>query len=217
MLDIKKLLTKIMQELSTQSREAGIIEMFAGATAPTGWLICDGAAVSRTDYAALFAVIGTTYGTGDGITTFNLPDMRGRFPLGVGNGTATGHVNHALASKGGNENLITPYHNHSVSITSGAGSAHRHGPSTTGESYLYVDASPGNAQFAINTSGTRYTVGYSAAGHFHGRGQTANESAHTHSVSGNTGYAGANGNATGANMPPYIGINFIICAGEETV
>lgn len=51
-------------------------------TAPTGWLICDGSAVSRTTYADLFAVIGTTYGAGDSSTTFNLPDFQGRVPAG---------------------------------------------------------------------------------------------------------------------------------------
>src|SRR5215469_16888224 len=49
---------------------------FAGATAPSGWLMCDGSAVSRTTYSALYAVIGTAYGAGDGSTTFNLPDMQ---------------------------------------------------------------------------------------------------------------------------------------------
>ena len=52
-------------------------------TAPTGWLLCNGAAVSRTTYASLFAVIGTIYGSGDGSTTFNVPDFRGRVPAGV--------------------------------------------------------------------------------------------------------------------------------------
>jgi len=51
-------------------------------TAPTGWLLCDGTAVSRTTYASLFAVIGTTFGTGDDSTTFNVPDFRGRVPAG---------------------------------------------------------------------------------------------------------------------------------------
>jgi microcystin-dependent protein len=53
-------------------------------TAPTGWLLCNGDAVSRTTYADLFAVIGTTFGTGDGSTTFNVPDFRGRVPAGDG-------------------------------------------------------------------------------------------------------------------------------------
>lgn len=62
---------------------SGIVLPFAGATAPTGWLLCQGQAVSRTTYAALFAVIGATYGAGDGTTTFNVPDMRGEFPRGL--------------------------------------------------------------------------------------------------------------------------------------
>ncbi|MEO8391769.1 MAG: tail fiber protein [Chloroflexota bacterium] len=62
--------------------------------APLSWLLCDGSAVSRTTYAALFAAIGTTYGVGDGSTTFNVPDLRGRFPLGKDNmgGTSANRV-----------------------------------------------------------------------------------------------------------------------------
>jgi microcystin-dependent protein len=61
---------------------AGCIMPYAGATAPTGWLIADGSAVSRTTYADLFAVVGETYGAGDGSTTFNVPDLRGKIPVG---------------------------------------------------------------------------------------------------------------------------------------
>ena len=60
----------------------GLVMPFAGQSTPAGWLLCDGAAVSRTAYAALFAAIGTTYGQGDGRTTFNLPDLTGRFVQG---------------------------------------------------------------------------------------------------------------------------------------
>ena len=60
----------------------GSITMYGANTAPTGWLYCNGAAVSRTTYAALFAVVGVTFGTGDGSTTFNLPDMRAEFVRG---------------------------------------------------------------------------------------------------------------------------------------
>lgn len=63
----------------------GAISEYAGATAPTNWLICDGSAISRTTYADLFNVIGTRYGTGDGSTTFNLPDFRRRVPVGLDN------------------------------------------------------------------------------------------------------------------------------------
>nr|WP_308085167.1 phage tail protein [Neisseria polysaccharea] len=65
---------------------SGAVMYFAGQTAPTGWLKANGAAVSRTNYAALFAAIGTTYGTGDGRTTFNLPDLRGEFVRGWDDG-----------------------------------------------------------------------------------------------------------------------------------
>lgn len=68
------------------SMPTGAILDFAGATAPTGFLICDGTAVSRTTYADLFAVLSTTYGPGDGATTFDLPDFRGRVSVGAGSG-----------------------------------------------------------------------------------------------------------------------------------
>ena len=61
---------------------AGAVQPFAMSTPPTGWLKCNGQAVSRTTYAALFSAIGTTYGTGDGSTTFNVPDLRGEFIRG---------------------------------------------------------------------------------------------------------------------------------------
>ena len=62
---------------------AGIMQMFAGNTIPAGWLLCDGSAISRTDYAELFEVIGTTYGAGDGSTTFNLPNLIDRVVQGA--------------------------------------------------------------------------------------------------------------------------------------
>lgn len=60
----------------------GMVAFFAMASAPVGWLVCDGAAVSRAAYAALFAVIGEVFGPGDGVETFNLPDLRGEFLRG---------------------------------------------------------------------------------------------------------------------------------------
>lgn len=62
----------------------GTVIDFAGAYVPAGWLDCDGSAVSRTTYADLFAIIGTTWGPGDGVSTFNVPDGRGRVVLGAG-------------------------------------------------------------------------------------------------------------------------------------
>jgi microcystin-dependent protein len=64
----------------------GTVISFAGSTAPEGWMICDGSAISRTDYAGLFAAIGTLWGIGDGLNTFNLPDLEGRFLRGADNG-----------------------------------------------------------------------------------------------------------------------------------
>ena len=65
---------------------AGAIQSWPSNTIPSGWLKCNGAAVSRTLYSSLFSAIGTTYGTGDGSTTFNLPDMRGEFLRGLDDG-----------------------------------------------------------------------------------------------------------------------------------
>jgi len=63
---------------------AGLVVPYAGSSAPTGWLLCDGSAVSRTTYASLFTAISTTYGVGDGSTTFNLPNLKGRAIVGAG-------------------------------------------------------------------------------------------------------------------------------------
>lgn len=71
--------------LDLWSGMTGTVLPFAGAAAPNGWLLCYGQAVSRTDYAILFGIIGTTFGAGDGSTTFNLPDLRGRVPAGKDN------------------------------------------------------------------------------------------------------------------------------------
>lgn len=70
------------------STPAGAVMAFAMNTAPTGWLECNGAAINRTTYAALFAAIGTTFGEGDGSTTFNIPDLRGVFVRGWANAKA---------------------------------------------------------------------------------------------------------------------------------
>ena len=81
----------------------GFLAATARASAPTGWLLCDGAAVSRVTYAALFAAIGTTYGAGDGTTTFGVPDLRGRVPVGVDGAAARLSASDALGQSGGEE------------------------------------------------------------------------------------------------------------------
>jgi microcystin-dependent protein len=76
----------------TNPQYPGDMKAVAYTAAPTGWLYCDGSAVSRTTYAGLFNKIMTTFGSGDGSTTFNLPDMRGRVPAGYDNGNETGRL-----------------------------------------------------------------------------------------------------------------------------
>jgi microcystin-dependent protein len=97
----------------------GSLVAFAGSTPPEGWLPCDGAAVGRSQYAALFAVIGITYGGGDGVSTFNVPDLRGRVPMGAG--TGPGLASRQMGQTLGQEqHALTvpemPSHNHEIHI-----------------------------------------------------------------------------------------------------
>jgi microcystin-dependent protein len=111
---------------------AGAILPFAMNSAPTGWLAADGTAVSRTDYAALFTAIGTTYGAGDGSTTFALPDLRGIFVRGSGSQTIDGITyNKTFAAKEGD-----------------AFQSHRHGLSNANTHWRNL-----GGIFGLNTSG----------------------------------------------------------------
>lgn len=121
--------------------KAGFMADYAGGAIPAGWLVCAGQAVSRATYAALFLAIGTTHGAGDGSTTFNLPDSRGRATFGKDdmNGTPANRITNAvsgingdtLGAVGGGQShtLITaemPTHTHtqnahSHSYTAGGG------------------------------------------------------------------------------------------------
>ena len=219
----------------------GIVQMFAGKTPPNGWLLCDGSSQLISDYPELAAALYDSstssyiYGSADS-THFNLPDLRGRFPIGVGNGTATGHTAHTLNQKGGNENAIVPYHRHGIpQLTTLGGTAHHHsGPSHShktgsGTHFQYYDSDVSGAnqgRRAVGSGGSYYawTTAKTAAllastnTASAGTGNTGDESAHTHTISAtNTNYEPSSDNKTGANMPPFIGINFIIYAGTETV
>jgi microcystin-dependent protein len=119
-------------------------------------LLCAGQAVSRTTYAALFAVVGTTYGAGDGSTTFNLPDLRGRFPLGkddmggssANRVTATQADNLGQGTGAETHTLITgeiPSHSHDLAANSGATS------STSGTIPMRATSSSGT--WATNNAG----------------------------------------------------------------
>lgn len=117
-------------QTSTSLVPAGAITQFAGTSAPAGWLLCNGQSVSKSSYSALFSVIGYTYGgSGD---TFNLPDLRGKFPIGKSS-------SHALASTGGAEK---------VTLTESEIPSHIHG---------LGNSSYGNKQVAVD-GGTSHTV-----------------------------------------------------------
>lgn len=94
----------------------GLIFPYGGSTVPAGWLACDGSAVSRTTYAALFAAIGTTWGVGDGATTFNVPDLRGRTLIGSGTGSGLTARTVGTQNIGEETHILTtnemPAHNH---------------------------------------------------------------------------------------------------------
>lgn len=106
----------ITMQVSGQYKEvadltpSGAIVAFGGTTAPTGWLLCDGTAVSRTIYADLFNAIGTNFGSGDGSTTFNLPDLRGAAPAGAG--TSVGYTQNETLALGTKYNDQIQGHKH---------------------------------------------------------------------------------------------------------
>ena len=119
---------------------SGMISPFAMAAAPTGWLSCDGSAVSRTTYADLFAVIGTTWGAGNGSSTFTLPDLRGAFLRGTGShGTSNMADGNDFAGPavGSFENDQMQGHKHTINVSNGDGTA----------------SLPGGTQSSLNRSG----------------------------------------------------------------
>jgi microcystin-dependent protein len=145
----------------------GSVQMFAGASAPTNWLLCDGSAISRTTYATLFALIGTTYGTGNGSTTFNVPDMRGRMPIGAG--TGAGLTTRTLGNVGGAESVTVaasnlPTHSHTLSAHTHTSAAHSHTLSahthnanhghTASSGYISSDHAHAIPRSAISAAGT---------------------------------------------------------------
>ena len=120
----------------------GTVSQYAGGSAPAGYLTCDGSGVSRTTYARLFAVLGSTYGPGDGSTTFNLPDLRGRVPVGYDSRDANFN---AIGKTGGEET-------HTLTVAEMP--SHNHGPLRIGGNtavYLQNVAS-GAGEYGINTN-----------------------------------------------------------------
>lgn len=186
----------------------GSIIPYGGATAPTGWLFCYGQAVSRTTYALLFAIIGTAFGVGNGTTTFNLPDLRGRYPLGkdnMGGSTASrvtnavsGIVATTLGAVGGDQNA------QSVTISASSGA-------------VAAVTDPGHnhalGMYAVNTYNTAplYPLGTTSA--TRDATYSAMDAGYTGiAVSVTVTTAATSTNVTGSsqNMPPVQVANYII-------
>jgi microcystin-dependent protein len=153
----------------------GGLLMWPTATAPSGWLLCAGAAVSRTTYSALFAVVGTTFGVGDGSTTFNLPDYRDRMPIGAG-------TTYSANSTGGSKDAVVVSHTHTATVTD------------SGHSHTYTSVNAGGAGGNIASGG--------------GNVSSPSTSTATTGISVSNASTGVSG--TNANLPPYLGIYFII-------
>jgi hypothetical protein len=136
---------------------SGAILAFGGSTAPDGWLICDGSTVSRTQYSSLFAAIGVAHGSGDGATTFNLPDYQGRFLRGVdhGAGRDPDAATRTAAHPGGNVG------DEVGSLEDDAYASHTHGVTDPGHSHGVSD--PGHAH-GVNDPGHQHGV---AAGQYY--------------------------------------------------
>jgi len=173
-------------------RIVGEVIMFGGSAEPSGWLFCDGREISRSVYGDLFAVIGTSYGAGDGTDTFNLPNMAGVFPMGTSGtaprGTQGGSSQTTLATA----NL--PAHAHTIDHSHGAAGDHDH--------TLDRSTATGGSNASIPQGTASVTAGTSAAA-------IANSGSHTHPAF--TGNSGNTGSGTPfENRPPFVAINFLI-------
>jgi microcystin-dependent protein len=141
----------------------GTMAAFGGATSPAGWLLCDGSTVTRTGaYANLFAAIQDTWGRGDGVTTFNLPDLRGRAPIGAGQGAGLA-INRSFGVRVGSEahqmsvaemprhshDIIDPGHSHTFTFLPMVGTN-----TSSGGSF----AKGGGETYPVNPSQTGITI-----------------------------------------------------------
>lgn len=171
--------------------------LYAGSSVPSGYLNCDGSAVSRTTYAALFTAIGTTWGAGDGSTTFNLPNMVGKFAYG-GNTPATtattsdsANIDHAHNASSGNQSAN---HTHTVTASAANESAdHAHNWSANTGNASNDHTHNVGVYYNGGNPNTKTTSGVSAS-HYHGvsgttSGITAN---HNHAINTSVGNNSAN-------------------------
>jgi microcystin-dependent protein len=183
---ISALIAQLESAVAARMFSAGDLKATARASAPTGWLMCDGTAVSRTTYADLFTAIGTTYGIGNGSTTFNLPDLRGRAPIGVDGAAARIAASDALGQSGGAE---------THTLTTGELPAHNHGVTDPGHSH--------SARLNSSASAARGLNFTEATGTFLEPGVIA---------SNTTGISVNNAGGGGAHsiMQPYQVVNYMI-------
>lgn len=203
------------------SEPAGIILPYAGSTAPEGYLMCDGSAVSRSTYASLFTAIGTTYGAGDGSTTFNVPDLAGRVVIGVSGshalGSTGGEATHTLlSSELGVHSHEVPQHGHGNDIAAKT-PAFSHSLTQPAFSYTNVNGTNGC------TSGSSGTVRQGTVTKTAGNSTNAAVAKHAATACTMGGGVIASdvlttsaAGTTGAhnNMQPYAVTNYIICTGE---
>lgn len=202
----------------------GMISPFAGSSAPTGWLLCNGSAVSRTTYSALFSVIGTTYGAGDTTTTFNLPDLLGRVPMGAGAGT--GLTSRTLGAELGSESTTLdsthiPQHSHTINhghtgsgSTSISGGDHAHSliMRFTSVSHDHAISGISNPLPAMQGDPSSGSIGnydgsaVASGGHSH----TASTSVTVDSMTGSSGNYGTLAPTAVTAVQPSTVVNFII-------
>lgn len=182
-------LSSILDFIGRSLNPIGSIQMYGGTTAPSRWLICDGSAVSRTTYSRLFSAIGTAFGSGDGSTTFNLPDLRGRTPLGAGSIAAS---------------TMTDENGRTLSIT--AGQINKSLGEMGGESY-HTQNTAEMARHHHNVYRTTWGVGPIATGVMYDSADT-NKDIYSNLTMSETG-EGKSMN----NLPPYTTVNYIIYAG----
>ena len=193
----------------------GVIWQWAAASAPVGFLICDGSAISRTGYAALYAIIGTAYGIGDGSSTFNIPNLQSRVAVGrnTGNGSfaslgqAGGEAAHTLSL---NE---MPSHSHAVSDP-----GHNHGlndPEHGHELYQPLNTCPTGQQANSHLSPSSEGPMNYPGSKLNGGGQPWIVGTNSTGISLNAAQTGLSISSTGAGqahniLQPYLVLNYII-------
>ena len=180
---------------------SGVVSAYGGTSAPTGWLLCYGQAVSRTTYAALFAVLSTTYGSGDGSTTFNVPDLRGRAVAGqddVGGSSANRLTNQSGGLNGDTLGATGGSETHTLTTAQLASHSHKlvANVQTSGTS----PSLGANEQIA-----RRFQHGYVAGGEIFSYIFDGTSTAATLGDSGNSGSGSAHN-----NVQPTIILNYII-------